>query len=398
MSMNPTLQAWVGRARGVPIERELERRGIRLRGNGRERTGACPKCGGHDRFSINTSKRVFNCRGCATGGDVIKLVQHLDGCDFMAACTTLAGEPPPKANGKDRNAEPKKIVVAEYPYEDASGALVFVSERLEYQNPDGSFVTAKDGKRKKSFRQKRPDPDRPGLYLFNVDGVPTLPYRAQEVIEAVANEEIIAILEGERKVDLLRSLNFPSTCNAAGAGKWRSEHSEYLRGADVVLIPDNDDAGRKHMDEVGAALTGVAKRVRVLVLPNLPPKGDIVDWEAAGGTREALEELIVNAPDWQPLISVAEGTATNGTEKTEAGPREQELLDALARLPRGIEFARQRKKVARELGVSQVMIDAELEARRGEKATPPLHDHWVVEPWPEKARNSPGQSGAAAKG
>jgi putative DNA primase/helicase len=113
----------------------------------------------------------------------------------------------------------------------------------------------------------------------------------------------------------------------------------------------------------------------------LPPKGDIVDWASAGGTREALDELIARAPDWQP--PEAKEIAAQGTEEAKAEARQQELLDTLAQLPRGIEFARQRKKVAREFGVSQAMIDAELEARRGEKAVVPLHDHWVVEPWPE---------------
>lgn len=85
--------AWVARARAVPIDYELERRGIRLHGK-IERTGPCPKCGGDDRFSINTMKGVWNCRGCEVGGDVIALVQHLDGTNFRTACMTLAGKPP----------------------------------------------------------------------------------------------------------------------------------------------------------------------------------------------------------------------------------------------------------------------------------------------------------------
>jgi DNA primase len=77
-------------ARSVPIESVIDQRAIKLRGR-IERIGPCPICGGDDRFSINTKKQVFNCRGCATGGDVIALVQHLDACDFVTACNTLAG-------------------------------------------------------------------------------------------------------------------------------------------------------------------------------------------------------------------------------------------------------------------------------------------------------------------
>src|SRR6516162_9798853 len=95
-------EAWVDRARSVRIEAEIVRRNIRLNRVGAEHVGPCPRCGGEDRFSYNAAKGIWNCRGCGLGGDVIDLVKHLDGADFIAACTTLNnGEPPPKANGKD---------------------------------------------------------------------------------------------------------------------------------------------------------------------------------------------------------------------------------------------------------------------------------------------------------
>ena len=168
----------------------------------------------------------------------------------------------------------------------------------------------KDGKRKKTFRQKRPNPDQSGQWIWNVDGVPVIPYRLKELVEAIAADRPIIIVEGEGKADLVRSWGLPATCCSGGAGKWRQEHSEFLRGADVILIPDNDDAGHRHVQELGAALNGLAKRLRVLVLPELPPKGDVVDWAAAGGTREAFDLLVDQAPDWQP--------ATPATDKPDA--------------------------------------------------------------------------------
>jgi hypothetical protein len=97
-----------------------------LRGSGHDRVGPCPKCGGDDRFSISTAKQLFNCRGCGLGGDVIKLVEHLDGVDFLTACTALAGDPPLKANSRDKTAEPKKILAAEFPYKDENGVVGFI--------------------------------------------------------------------------------------------------------------------------------------------------------------------------------------------------------------------------------------------------------------------------------
>lgn len=369
-------EAWVERARAVPIEREIGRRGLKLKHVGVEHVGPCPKCGGDDRFAINTRKQVFHCRGCDLGGDVIKLVEHLDGVDFATACTTLIGEPPPKANGKDRTTKGRKIVVAEYPYHDEGGNVVFVVDRVEFQNTDGSYVLKGGGKRHKIFRQRRPNPDKPGKWISNTDGVPVVPYRLPELIEAIGNDRQIFIAEGEAKVDLLWSWNVAATCCAGGSKKWKPNHSQFLRDANAVILPDNDGPGWEHVSVVGLSLSGVAKRVRVLVLPNLPSKGDIIDWAKAGGTREQLDALLNEARDWEPPA------ADNlNKQKAAARAREDELLAALGKLPPGIELHRQRRSAAKELGVPDKAIDAELKTRR-EKAIP-LYGHWIVEPWPE---------------
>jgi DNA primase len=78
-------------AKAVALESELARRGAKLKRLGRELIGPCPACGGTDRFAVNVHNQIWNCRGCAMGGDVIELVRHLDGCDFVAAVDTLTG-------------------------------------------------------------------------------------------------------------------------------------------------------------------------------------------------------------------------------------------------------------------------------------------------------------------
>ena len=276
MSRTAAFDNWSAKARAVRIEDEIVRRGIKLRGKV-ERVGPCPKCGGTDRFSINTKKGLWNCRQCGVGGDVIKLVEHLDGVDFIGACTTLTGELAPKANGRGNASKitPKKIVTATFEYHDQSGDLVYVVERVEYQNADGAFVLTEDGKRKKTFRQRRPDPEHPGKWLWNVEGIPVVPYRLPQLMKAIASDRPVLVVEGERKADMLWSWSVAATCNSGGAKKWKPGHAEFLRGADVVLVPDNDNVGWEHINEVGASLVGVAKRIRVLVLPHAKAKDDI---------------------------------------------------------------------------------------------------------------------------
>jgi hypothetical protein len=362
-------EAWVRKARSVHIEDEIERRDIKLNGNGRERVGPCPKCGGDDRFSINTKKQVWNCRGCSKGGGVIDLVEHLDDVGFAQACETLTGEPPPIAKKR----------IAEFRYPDETGTLEFAVERIEYRDAVGNPVLTKDGKHKKSFAQKRPDPDHTGRWIYNAKGCRVLPYRLPQVLRAIADGQHICIVEGEAKADLLASWGIDATCNAGGAGKWKSEHSTFLKDADVVLVPDHDDAGWKHINSVGESLTGIAKRVRVVVLPDLRPKGDIINWVATGGTREQFDALVAKAADWTPREQTAEEK-----DKAKAQGKEDELLAALAKMPKGVARGRERKRVAKELGVSRSDIDDEIEARQAEAETVALlHGHWFVEPWPE---------------
>jgi hypothetical protein len=83
----------IERARQSDILAVAQRYGAELkRAGGREFVGPCPVCGGRDRFSLNTKKRVWNCRGCDKGGDVINLAQHLSGETFAEAVATLSGE------------------------------------------------------------------------------------------------------------------------------------------------------------------------------------------------------------------------------------------------------------------------------------------------------------------
>jgi DNA primase len=104
------------------------------------------------------------------------------------------------------------------------------------------------------------------------------------------------VVEGEKDVHSLETLNLVATSASGGAGKWRPEYSESLKGRLVIVIPDNDDPGRAHAKQVVESLAKVATP-RLLELPGLPPKGDVTDWIAAGGTRDKLAELLKVKPN-----------------------------------------------------------------------------------------------------
>ena len=121
--------------------------------------------------------------------------------------------------------------------------------------------------------------------------------------------------EGEKDVDRLRAAGFVATTNAMGAGKWQPDYAEMLRDRRVVLLPDNDAEGEAHVAKQGASLARVAREVRVLRLPDLPPKGDISDWFDAGGTPDELARLIDATPPWKPRQSQDATSATGAEEQ-----------------------------------------------------------------------------------
>jgi putative DNA primase/helicase len=140
----------------------------------------------------------------------------------------------------------------------------------------------------KRFAQRRPGG---AGWIWNLRGVRRVLYRLPELLGAGPTERVY-LVEGEKDADALARLGPVATTNPGGAGKWRGEFSEALRGRHVVVLPDNDDPGREHARTVQKALAGVAATVHVLTLPGLSEHGDVSDWLAARHTVDELRALV----------------------------------------------------------------------------------------------------------
>lgn len=67
---------------------------VKLRRAGSKLVGPCPICGGKvnsQRFEILDNGESWVCAVCPDGGDVIRLVEKAEGCDFLAAIERLGG-------------------------------------------------------------------------------------------------------------------------------------------------------------------------------------------------------------------------------------------------------------------------------------------------------------------
>lgn len=154
----------------------------------------------------------------------------------------------------------------------------------EYHKADGSLAFRVHRFAGKEFRQQAPNGD------WSLKGIERVPYRLPEVIAATR----VFVVEGEKDVETLRAWGLVATCNNGGAEKWQASFAQYFAGKQVCIIPDNDEAGERHATMVLANLSAVAS-CKVLRLP-VGEKGDVTDWVAMGGTKEAFDELVCPKP------------------------------------------------------------------------------------------------------
>ena len=167
----------------------------------------------------------------------------------------------------------------EYSYYDADGVEAYQVIRID----EGG---------KKTYRQRRPDDS--GGWIWSVKDIDPLPYNLADIL--TNPDKTIYIVEGEKAADALKRYSVVATTNHGGAGNWKPELNAHFAGRNVVVIPDNDEAGDKHAIKVINELLPVAKAVKRVDLPNLPEKGDAADWLDAGNTPEQLRDLVKNAP------------------------------------------------------------------------------------------------------
>jgi putative DNA primase/helicase len=249
-------------------------------------------------LSVNLGSGDFNCFGCDAKGSIFDFYMRLEEVDFraaLAAFAEIAGLAP----------EQKKRIVKTYDYTDEAGNLLF--QVIRYHPKD--------------FRQRTPDGK--GGWIWNMNNIRLVPFHLPSVLKA----DNIIITEGEKDVESLRAWGLVATCNPMGAGKWELQsktkgeiirpYNEYFRGKKVLIVPDNDESGRRHSAQVAANLEGIAESVKVVVLPNLPDKGDVSDWLKAGGTKEQLLGFIRSTPEWRPVEEELPGVVCLETVKSE---------------------------------------------------------------------------------
>lgn len=240
-------------------------------------------------LDIDDAKGVYICRACGAGGDALTMLERLRGVGFLAAIvelSTVAGVPLVEA------AEEAPRIVAEWHYLTADGVRAYSVKRWE----PGRGRDGKSNGKRKSYSQHLADG-------HGGKAAVQLPYRLPQLVAARSTGAVIVLTEGEKAADAVAALGVVATTWAGGTGAvggderttWTPAFAEHFRGAHIALWPDNDDVGRAAMAKIAAVLQGVAAELVTITTDQNQKGADAADWIAAGGTREGLQALILDA-------------------------------------------------------------------------------------------------------
>lgn len=281
------------------------------------------KCFLHDdsrpSLSVCPVKNKWFCFPCNTGGTVIEFIMHKEKCDFTQALEKLTRN---VASKKQKQAKIDYKEVCAYDYTDENGRLLYQKVRYE----------------PKTFKQRQKNSD--GQWVWGMDGVRRVLYRLPEV---VATPDLF-LVEGEKDADSLVSLGFVATTNTEGSSQWLDSYSDYLKGKNVVVIPDNDDPGRKHAEQVTRSLAGKAAKIFKFEVP--APDKDISDFikrhngSARAEILKILDELkpinpVPDLPVWS--VGEMESDYSDFTQKAQSKILSfQNWLPSLAKYVRGL--------------------------------------------------------------
>jgi hypothetical protein len=202
-----------------------------------------------------------------------------------------------------------------------------------------------------------------GLGEIKRENIPI--YRYKEVKQAITRGETIFVVEGEGKADALWSLGLPATCNIAGSGKWRPSDGKDLEGAAVILCPDRDKPGIKHMESIFQDFPNASW---LYAFPNSPlwhhlpdSKGaDLKDWVDEGAGKEDIINAIGEKKALTPQKTEKSTNVVTHPKFTPKPLETDELGEVIDNLIKenvtGSKLEIKLSSIAREYGLSQHQI------------------------------------------
>ena len=256
--------------------------------------------GGDNNDAVAISKESWYDHVEKRGGGVIQLAAFRFGGDIQRAQEFL-GEHyhlTPKQRtvpGPKRQSRYAELIAAGYAetrrdvYIDATGTPQYFEVRLDH--------AADPANNKKQYLLGHGD-------HWGLGDIPHILFNLPAVIES----PWVCVVEGPKNAQCLIDLGIPATTCVGGAKKWADSYSAILAGKDIAILPDNDDPGRQHAEQVAASLQESGARSIKIIPTSTAPKGDVYDYiHKEGHSADDVIGLISSARKW--ALPIALGNA-----------------------------------------------------------------------------------------
>lgn len=134
-------------------------------------------------------------------------------------------------------------------------------------------------------------------------------------LPSLADATIVVVCEGEKAADAAIELGFTATTSIGGSQAASKTDWSPLTEKEVWFLPDNDEPGQKYVNQGATILKGLDSEtpVKILMLPYLPPKGDLADWRRWPLSNGWKKTGITNIAAKTDLFQLPTATDENGS-------------------------------------------------------------------------------------
>lgn len=250
-------------------------------GKSKEINYPCPVCNDRkpNNFYFNTEKGTGYCQKCGTAYSAYEYAKLL---------------------GYKNNESENPAYYKKYYYTDRKGNFIYGKHRYDFQDGNKAYVPViRVNKQLKEVKKKD------ALFETYSDIFENLP-RVVYNLPRVSKSEIVFFVEGEKCSDRLQEeINkqaekknkhlekwASTTIYETTKSEWNIDYSEQLSGKIVIIIPDNDEPGRKFSIRAYSALKK-SSRVSIVNIPGLGEKEDIFDFFESGKGWDDFYNIVI---------------------------------------------------------------------------------------------------------
>jgi|GEM_PF-890758 len=267
-------------------------------------------CLWHDDHSPSAQVHVNQdngyCYPCNKYFDVIEIVGEVRGLDFVKTINFLAQElnintePVNKIPNKNQGFNWKGAKkIREHFYQDELGNEIIRKEIWKDTNGNKTALVYNIAGVDRNTRNNDKTSGNSGLR-----GLKYPVYQLPAVIQAIANNKTIYLVEGEKDAHSLFDRGISCATVGGATSKWTPEHlAIFPKGHEVVILVDNDDSGKKYGTDTANAFRKHGCNVKLINLadhePRMGNKADVTDWLELGHAADQLIDFVGKTEYWE---------------------------------------------------------------------------------------------------